>query len=569
MSARRAGAMLYRVVAAGAAMWLAGAILQGVLRYGVDVPFWDQWTLLGTFRRVATGELSWPRALFLSHGEHQIGVDLLFSVASWKLTGMYMPAVMVLNWAIACAFCLLAMGVTRRALPAGSAIPWTVLWASAFFVFNPAAYQVWLWGLPLVYMLVPLLFLCGVAAAQSRLPDGWKIAVAGVCAWLACFTLASGLLLWALLPVVLACSTDPGVFRRERAATGLCVLLLASNLYMLGTGVLAHPGAGAGQAKGLPAMARFFFAYTGNLVSVATEATPVAWAELAGAGLIAFFVLAVPLAAWRIKGRQEAGALAIWTAMGVYSLGAGGMATLGRYHFGVAYAVESSRYVLASAFLPVACVAVGSLLVAALARQLPARLHLYSWALCGTVALVAAGGAFRFLQTGRAWALMEHTHYWDLTGKVAVAAVNLVEMPEYRNIYSTDNREDFQLSANFLNVRGWIRPRLWDEGFVRELAAPERRAEPGFGRVAALRVEGGKLRLAGTAVLADRGERAHAVIVLGRDPAGAKILAVWFPAAAGAWSGEIPQPAPGTAVRCLAYDALSGRAYALDGWREL
>lgn len=558
-------AAVVRLLAAACAAAFAFAILAAILRYAVGIPFWDQWDFVRALRRIEHGELSWARLLFASQGEHQIGMQVLLSAAAWRLTGMYMPAVMVANWATAVLFCLLAFAVTRRALPPASVIPWLVLGAASFFVFNPAAYQVWLWGLPLVHLLVPLLFLAGVFAAQSRLPDGFKIAAAAAAAMTASFILASGLLLWAMLPPVLWRYAAPRLFRRERAAAALFGIALIASLAPYALASHASPAPTDGPS-GPEVMARFFLAYTGNLVALATGHLPLAWAQLAGAGLLLFFALAGALAARELRGKPQWNALLVWGMVGGYSVLAGVLVTLGRHRFGVPYAVESSRYVLASSFLPVACVAVGCLLVAALAARLPARLHLYSWALCATVALVLSAGAFRVLQSHRARALMEHTHYWHLTGKVAVAGANLLEMPQFRHIYSTDNRPDFVRSANFLNRRGWLKPPLWDERFVNTLAR-QQRPNPAYGAVEKIERTPTGVRLSGWAYLAGRRDRAHAVIILG----GGRIAAVLFPSSVrpdgtAAWSGEVPLE--GTDFRCFAYNAVTGAAHLLGSPSE-
>lgn len=553
-------ATVHALLACGAAAF-ASIVLSHILRYAVDIPFWDQWDFVRALRRISAGELSWVRLLFTSQGEHQIGMQVLFSTAVWRLTSMHMHAVMVVNWATAALFCVLAMAVTRRALPPGSTTPWLVLGASSFFVFNPAAYQVWLWGLPLVHLLVPLLFLAGVFAAQSAIPDRLKIVAAAAAAATASFFLTSGLLLWAMFPPLLWRWAAPRPFRRERAATVLFGLLLIVSAASYAIGSHESP-APAGGPSGPVVMARFFLAYTGNLVSLATETAPVGWAQLAGAGLLLFFLAAGALAARELRRKPAWDALLVWGALGCYSILAAAMVTLGRHRFGVPYAVESSRYVLASAFLPVACVAIGCLLVATLA----ARGRLHSCALYGTVALVLSAGVVRVLQVDRARALMAHNHYRQLAGKVAATAANAADLPQFRNIYSTDNRPDFVISANFLNRRGWLRPPMWDLRFVEALASA--RPAPAFGSIDRAAILGATLRLSGRAHLTG-GERAHAVIVAAVDSQGAaRILAVLFPEGL-AWSGEIAMEQAGTNIRCFAYNAESGEAHMLAGERKL
>jgi hypothetical protein len=540
----------YRAFTICASAGLAWLVLEAILQYGVDVPFWDQWDLVRTLRQVSSGELSWARVLFSNIGEHRIGVELLLSLAGWQLTAMNMRCLMVLNWGIAAAFCVLAALLTRRWLPAASAIPWSLLGAASLFVFNPAAYQVWLWGLPLVHLLVPLLFLCGAAAAQSRLPESARLLAAAGCALAASFTLASGLLLWPLLCPVLACHGKPGLFRRRRAATAASAALMVFTV----AACLWNPAPPPAGRAAPGAVAAFFLTYTGNLMALAADPLPVRWAQAAGLALAAFFGATALLALRHLRGRPEWPAAVLWTCLGTYSAAAGLLAAWSRAGFGVPYAIESSRYVLASCFLPLAAVALGSLLIRRLAEKLPERLHLYSWVLCATVATVLAAAGLRVMQTGRALGVMRAYAASETAGKVALAAVNSVNLREFRRIYSTDNREDFEASANYLNRARWLRPPLWDDGFTARLAALAE--DPGAGALERCEGIGTALRIAG------RNGPADAVIVLALAPP--RLLAVAFPAGPG-WSAEIPPPPPGTRLRAFAYDARTGHVQRLSG----
>lgn len=551
--------------ATAAALCFAGLILRDTIRFGVDVPFWDLWDYVRYLRHLSTGELSWPGLLFARLGEHQIGMELAMSAFAWRLTSMHMPALMVWNWVTAALFCALAMLVTRRAL-AGSAVPWVVLAAAAFFVFNPAAYQVWLWALPLVHLLVPLMLLAGVWTAQANLSARLRILAAGALALAASFLLGSGLLLWGLFPLAISPYVKPREWRRERLASAVYALLLAVSVATYASGMIGRGGPVPGDASRIAVAAHFFLAYTGNFTSL-TLAPAVTLATLAGAALALLFAAGAALAWARFRRTPQWPALAVWLSVGLYGFLSGGLTALARHGFGVAYAVESSRYVLASAFLPLACVAMGSVMVAGLPRG-----RLRAAVACGVAGVLAAGFTARVLQTPRSRILMNHAHASYLAGKVAVAAVNAVDLPQFRNIYSTDNRADFELSANWLNRRGWLRPPLWDERFARRLARPGLLPRPAFGRIAQASLTEGRLRLSGSAHLADAGDDAHAVIVAAVRGGEAKILAVFFPERVPGhpWSGEIAAAfEPGAAIRCFAYDAVTGQAHLLAGERTL
>lgn len=507
-------ARLYRAFIVCCSVFFAGFILEAILRYGVDVPFWDQWQMVSALRRSGLG------ALLYRVEEHRVAVQML------TLLSPNMRVAMVLNWATAVAFCIMAAVVTRRALPAGGTIPWTVLGAAALFVFNPAAYQPWLWGLPLVHMLIPLLFLCGVAVVQSCWSESLKVAATALCALLASFALASGLLLWALFVPVLLTHTKPGIWRRARGAVVLAAALLVLSVVLVAPGAhTAHGGAS------LAVMAEFFLAYTGSITAQIAHPMPIRFAQAAGLALLAFF------AALLVLGRNmDSRVRVIWGCMGCYSILAGAMTAVGRSGFGAGYALDASRYVLSSSFLPLACVALGSLLAAQAASRLPQRLGLYSWALSATVLLVAAGCGCRLLQTGRALALMCSQAGGQLAGKVALLACNLIHLPQYREIYPADDREEFKRCANYLNAAGRLSPRLWDESFLRRVAAlpaavtAEQRVAPG-----------------------------EAIMVLATGAVPRLVTVAFSPG-----DIRVTQPAPGSSLRAFAYNARTGEARPLE-----
>jgi len=562
---------LYRLFILCAAGWCGNTVLRAILKYGVNVPFEDQWELLRVLREVDAGRISWARALLLNVGEHRVGLELLISDWWWRLTAMDLRSQMVLNWCLAAVFCAMAAVATRRALPGRSSIPWTVLGAAGMFVFNPAAYQSWLWGLPPVHLLVPLLFVGGVILAQSGLREAIKIPGVALCALLASFTLMSGLLLWGLFIPVVAMNAKPGWQRRW--PTVAAALLLAVSIGAYAAGGLSSPT----RVAGIVAMLQFLLAYTGNLMAGATDAMPVLWAEAAGLALTVFFAAAAWLAWLHLRGKALWPATVIWLCLGGYSLAAGAMAAAGRAGFGVPYAIKSSRYVLASSFLPVACVVLGALLTAALVEGLPARVHLYSWVLCSTMALVFTATGVRAAQTNRALAAMTNYHYWQTRGKVAMAAANVIDLPEFRNVHTLNDPASFKRLVNYMNSRGWVHPPLWDEAYLRRLAAPERMPEAGAGVVERLTADGATVRATGWGRVPEAmNEQPDAVILLESAPeARPRVLAVVFPTElrsgglpGARWSAEIVrygEPPPGSRIRCFAYHAANGRASLMGG----
>jgi hypothetical protein len=155
----------------------------------------------------------------------------------------------------------------------------------------------------------------------------------------------------------------------------------------------------------------------------------------------------------------------------------------------------------------------------------------------------------RALQWPAAAETMRGFRMSELRGKVAIAAANVVEIGH--GDVSPEGRDEFRSACNYLNRRGWLRPPLWDGAFAWRLAGLL--PEPAFGHVAETAAAAGQVQLAGFAHPAD------AVVVA----AGNTILGVFFPGPDGKWSGSVVTAAPLDAIRCFAYDALTGETHLL------
>ena len=564
------------------------SILQDVLKYGVNVPFWDEWGWIAELRDLDSGAKTWLDIVSARHGEHLTGGYILFSALVWHLTAMSLRMSMVFNWLVAFGFCVLSAWLTARELGSRSAIPWVVLGASGFFIFNPAAYQLWLWAHPALYVWPYLLFLAGVLLMQSGLAPGTKLVIAGVLAITGTFVAGNGLLLWLMLPLLL-CG-----YHGVRALT-------ANRLHAIVFGVLFSAAATSytlllirPQQSEVPvaacspaAMASFFLAYTGNLVSMSLSPQPVFLAQGLGALLIVLFLAALWCEVRLATRAARRRVVLIWAVIGSFSLISGALATLARCSLGPTYPLDASRYAQASAFLPIAVVILGAMALEDLAASAPLRWKPYSLLVSLLSVMVFIAVSARYGQARAAEALMQHTRFSELAGKVAALAVKEIPLPAYREIFPWDDPAGFLSSVEFLNRRGWLQPRVWDPRFVNSLPAGE--DSPRTGHIDAAAFGNTGLELRGWAYLPERRERAHAVIVTAASGGSPKIVGVAFTSQprpdvyaatqqpetfATGWTisiapESIPAGAARVSIRCYGYDAETGKAHLLAHPREV
>jgi hypothetical protein len=577
----------------------ASYTLRQTIRYSVQVPFWDEWDFLSEYQRYEAGEIPLSALILAHEGGHLHGIGPFVAaigvqeggwILLWRLTGMNFRLVKVVNWSMAVAFIVLMALVARQALPRGSLAPWIILSTSSFFVFNPGAYQLWMWSIPPVYLIGPLLFLAAAFCAQTKLPVNVKILMSAAAATIVSFTFGAGVLLWALLPLVLAACVPWRELLKERAAItayGLLALLTAGlHVYNLFTYHYPLP-AGEGPVTFL-AMASFFLAYTGNLVLGFPAEPLISWALAIGAIVLMFLGLSVVAACKSCRAKPEWTAVTIWLCLAGYQLLAGGLVTLARHSLGANYPVEASRYVLSASFLPVAAVAIAIIAVRAFRYKRPFNLSWYSGLLCSVTAVLAICLIIRAAQTPGTLAAIRNSYKQQLRGSVALCAANLVSLPEYRGVYPRTDWEGFRRVGAFVTRYAGLPP-MWDDNFIRNLASLTNHSLDSIGAMDKLALREGKLSIGGWAYLKARQEPADAVIILAVPPAGsspAKLLAIAFPdaprldvaalignpdAVATGWNADIPVflPQTGTLIRSFAFDVKSGEFCPLPGDRTL
>lgn len=549
--------------------------------YGVNVPYWDEWDYVAQLKHLHDTGQSWPHLLSARAGEHLIGGQIILSAAGWITTSMNERLVMVWNWFFAFSFCILAAWAAGRELGYKTLAPWVVFGASSFFIFNPAAYQLWLWAHPNIYLIVYYLFIVGVLVIQTSLNPGIKLVLSGVIALFGTFVLSNAVALWILLPLVLTCYDGiHNVLSRRAHLIGFIALLVSAVIcYVILGGPPSNPSPSTPQS--LFAILLFFLTFLGNFISLSLSPQPLFLARCIGLALIILFGFFLFLE-WRLaKPLSRRRVVLIWGFIGILALASAAMVALARTSFGPTYPMEASRYVVASAFVPIAVVVLGAMALEDLICTRPLHLSTYSAVLSMLTVVGFVALAARYQQVRAGEDSMRHMHVMELRGKVAALSVRTLELPWFNQIYPHDH-STFQSMVEFLNDRGWLTPRVWDERFTNSLGGIN--ADRNAGKVDTYAVDADSVRLSGWAYLPDRDERAHAVIITASPRnTPAKLVSVEFTSLprpdvqamlgtpesyATGWNASIPlNRFSGTGplvIHCFAYDAETGHAYGLQ-----
>ena len=309
-----------------------------VWRFGVDVPYWDQWELVAPLDHLFAGTLR-SAELFAQHNEHRILFPRMVMLGLARLTRWDTRAEMWVSYLLLVAVALTLLAEHRRAFGAS----WISLWLfvpAPWIMFSLRQSENLLWGWQLQVPLAALGVVLSMVAIERGGGRGLGLAIAG--AVLASFSFAAGLAVWPAGLVLLTLRSEEWN-RRVRVLTVWCAsALLVIAAYLHGYAKpAAHPDA-AFVLGNVRVSTHFFIAMTG--AGLAGRSEPAA-ATAVGTLFVALLGLALLCVAW---GRARLERARLGLALLVFSGCVVAMVTLGRAGFeagtgGVAFAL-TSRY---------------------------------------------------------------------------------------------------------------------------------------------------------------------------------------------------------------------------------
>ncbi|MCA1614573.1 MAG: hypothetical protein LC795_10630 [Acidobacteria bacterium] len=570
-------------LAACAPAWL-------ILRYGVDVPYWDHWDLAPFFERLARGTLT-AADLFAQQNEYRQFFPNLLFVALGRLTGWNVRAEMLACLLLACAAALGVRSLAARtsADPSGgrAGTGGVQFLLASLFIFSAVQYENWLFGVQVVYFVPGACVTAGLVSAYSeRLGARASVFVCACLAAVATFSSANGVVCWLVLPLaILAARPEARASaRRWLPLWGACLgLCLAAYVYGYHT-PKGHPAPSEAVTRPVDALI-YLSALSGGPLALGPRPLPVAVA--AGACALAAYAFAC---AYLLRHRNDAALVrraGAWVALGAYSVVTAAMVTAGRLGFGVAQSL-SSRYTTFTLYLLVAlvyllpCVAWHA---ARRGRGLASRAALLRRLGAAAAVLLVLAHVAAFVLVVKHGAAP--TRRARLRAKACLLFVEAAPNERCLAEGLHPNVPKLRARAAALDRLGYLRPPLVKDGRMKALAPDGFVCSDAYGEFVLARSTSGDVITAGSARLPHRrGEPADAIVLAhgsGEDDQTAFALAAvergetmgakaddesthWvkmFPPAA------LPSGVVGGWFTAWAFDAEEGKAYRLCGGGSL
>lgn len=174
-------------------------ILAGLVRHGVNTPFWDEWEMVPIFQKIDDGTLPLGD-LWDQHNEHRILFPNIVMTAAAYLTDWNIKTELYISFAFSLVSALmLYLFVVTKFARKSIALLAAVLMAAWFY--SPVQYDNWLWGWQIEWFMciaaiMTTIFLLDRFASGLAKHPHWLFGGALAGAAVATYSLGSGIAVW-------------------------------------------------------------------------------------------------------------------------------------------------------------------------------------------------------------------------------------------------------------------------------------------------------------------------------------------------------------------------------------
>lgn len=334
----------WRTLGMAGLVCLPALILVGLLvKYAVNVPFWDQWELVTIFEKWHAGTLGFAD-FFAQHNEHRVLFPRLIMFALAVATGWNTLYEVAVNVVLAAATFWFLWQVIKATFDSAR-IRFVAAASVSLVIFSPLQFENWMWGWQIQWFLNVLGLVVAVWALSAwQTKNKWAaFIVAVIAAGVATYSLASGFFVWLVCVPLLWFRKD---LRPLLWAWVTAAAVVVGSHYIGYVDPAYHPSKLIFLKEPLNFI-MYFLVYAGRpLIVDFLLSVPI---------FIAYGVVYASALAYLFKKhiRQVTTTLLPWLSIGLYGLLAAGSTSISRLGFGVEQAY-SSRYSTLSSLLLIA-----------------------------------------------------------------------------------------------------------------------------------------------------------------------------------------------------------------------
>ena len=322
-----------------------------IIRFGVNVPFYDQWVLPALFEKTATGTLAF-KDLFELHNNHRILFPRLIFIGLGFISNWNIKLELFFSLGLAILTFILLYKISAKTSKNQNYFFHFTNLLTALIFFSLAQSENWLWGFQIALFLINfcVILSCFIFIQEEVKPRN-KLLIAAIPCLIASFSSAQGLMSWlALIPCVWIGTTKSNS-RKKYLVLWFILFLISSLVYSIG--YTQDP-----KTINLEPLERLFTAVYFFLNLLAAPLTS-SYGFSRWMGLIIIFNF-IGLGYYCFISRKSQEDLikscSPWFSIGIFSILCSILITLGRYDYGSNYAIDASRYTTHSLLLIIAVI---------------------------------------------------------------------------------------------------------------------------------------------------------------------------------------------------------------------
>lgn len=325
-----------------------------ILKYSVNVPYWDQWSEPGhTFEKIQKGTVS-LRDFFEQQNESRTFFPRLIFISLAYLTKWDVRYEMLLTFLSACLVSFNIYRLSCLTLNSSRSANLLTLFFANLVIFTPLQWDNWFWGIQLIVFIPIVCITTSLCIALLRYGMWSRLFICCCLSVVSTFSYANGMLCWLMFLPALVLSPSWKEFKGKGHLLIFWLGAFSLNQFIYFYNYKkprAHPSMFFALEHPKKALT-YFFSFLGsplcgnNLVIAAS----------AGFFIFSLFTGLCVYLFWRVrKNRTILYQMSSWVILGSYSILSGVITTLGRVGFGIEQSL-SSRYIAFSGYLIVAII---------------------------------------------------------------------------------------------------------------------------------------------------------------------------------------------------------------------
>lgn len=539
----------------------AGLILFFIIKYGIDVPYMDQWEYVGFFDHLSKGTLTFDELYRQQCEYRQIFPNLIF-VGLGALTRWDVRYEMLFSFALAL---LVLYNIFRLAKSLKYSEPWQkwlLLCLASLFVFSPIQYENWLFGVQIEYFMPVACITSCMAIIYSRLKQILKLVFCIILAVISTYSSVNGLLCWfVVFPLFLFSNYTVSFFKNWLPITvwlfGTCATI---TFYFTGYESPANfPSPFEFVHHPFDALL-YLLGLLGNPFRMVHALNPII---VVGAGLLSLYAVLFIYIGWHYRDKSLLVQTMPWLMLGLYSVMTAGMVMTGRLGFGLFQSL-TSRYTSYTLYLPVALL----FLVFIAANHLAVKTKLKEWPLV----LLILMAAFVFYVKADTFTVavtdLKNYHHYIRHAKAALHFVNYVPHETCESKIYLERFDELQQKANTLNKLNYLRPPLAQSNILKQIADIDNNTAKGGNFDTLVQLNDTLYAASGTSFLTSQGNGPDAILLTFDDTLSGPVVFTLYNADSLQWKkpfyvNNIPYlPA---VIRAWAFETETGKVSSFKG----